>query len=130
MSRNHLVPGWGCAWHLYLARLSDPALFIVLQFPVLEGLFPGIRHRCHWLPAVVTPQSTCLLYPCTFFFLNIYIFVYVCLGMRVLCVWSEDKWPQAWFCLLNHPSGGLQCFVYIVYILGERVKTGLSPGLI
>lgn len=65
-----------------------------------------------------------------FFFLNIYIFVYVCLGMRVLCVWSEDKWPQAWFCLLNHPSGGLQCFVYIVYILGERVKTGLSPGLI
>lgn len=79
MSQNHLVLGWGCARHLYLARLSDPALFIVLQFPVLEGLFPGIRHRCHWLPAVTAPQSTCLLYLCTFFFFK-HLHICVCLS--------------------------------------------------
>lgn len=114
-----------------LARLSDPALYCAAVS------CPGrivSRYQTQMSLAACSDCSSehLLVISLYFFFLNIYIFLCVCVDMSVplLCVWSEDKWPQAWLYLLNHPSDGLQCFVYIVYILGERVKTGLSPGLI
>lgn len=38
-------------WQPHLAWLSDPALSIVLQFPVLEELFSGTRMALMSLPA-------------------------------------------------------------------------------